>query len=395
MKDEGEKSRGPLSGVLVLDMSRVLAGPFCGAALFNLGATVIKIERPNTGDDTRAFLPFVEGKPLYFDSVNYGKKSIALNLKDPDDIDVFVKLLQKADVVLENFRPGVMERLGFGWEDLHKKYPSLIYACISGFGHTGPLASHPAYDLIVQCMCGIVSVTGPEEPERPVRPGTSFSDIYGGLMCALGVNAALIDREKSGRGSKVDISMLDCQMAVMESFIAHYSVTKIDPIPLGAAHPTFSPLGLYRAMNGFIALAAITDSEFSSLCLVLDLAPLIKDSRFATMHDRVENRVVLDKILQQKISQWKSSDLERALNDAGVACGPLQNVEELIKSDIAVKRKLMKGLNDPVYQKNGVFISGNPMKYDRYEDPDLWPAPPKLDEHRSEILSWLSNGGSL
>lgn len=180
MKDEGEKSRGPLSGVLVLDMSRVLAGPFCGAALFNLGATVIKIERPNTGDDSRAFPPFVEGKPGYFDSINYGKKSIALNLKDPDDIDVFVKLLQKADVVLENFRPGVMERLGFGWEDLHKKYPSLIYACISGFGHTGPLASHPAYDLIVQCMCGIVSVTGPEEPERPVRPGTSFSDIYGG-----------------------------------------------------------------------------------------------------------------------------------------------------------------------------------------------------------------------
>jgi CoA:oxalate CoA-transferase len=216
---------GPLSGITVLDLTRVLAGPFCTMILSDLGARVIKVERPGTGDDARAIGPFVESpggehrKSAYFMSLNRGKQSLALDLKAETDRRIFEQLLARADVLVENFRPGTMERLGYGWETLHPSFPRLVYAAASGFGHTGPRASRPAYDMVVQGMGGIMSLTGqPGGP--PTRVGTSIGDIAAGLFTAVGVSAALHHRTRSGRGSKVDVAMLDSQVAILENAIA-------------------------------------------------------------------------------------------------------------------------------------------------------------------------------
>lgn len=211
-----EQTAGPLSGITVVDLSRILAGPYCTLMMAELGARVIKVETPGTGDDARHYGPFVNGKSAYFQSVNRGKQSIALNLKDDGDRATFDKLLEKADVIVENFRPGTMEKLGYGWEDLHAKYPKLIYAAASGFGHSGPDMKRPAYDMVVQGMGGIMSITGhPGSP--PTRIGTSIGDIGAGLFTAIGVMSALFSRAMTGEARKVDIGMFDCQVALLEN----------------------------------------------------------------------------------------------------------------------------------------------------------------------------------
>ena len=223
---------GPLSGITVIDLTRVLAGPYCTMVLADLGARVIKVEQPGSGDDSRAFGPFVKGASAYFASLNRGKESIALDLKDPADREIFGKLLERADVVVENFRPGTMEKLGFGYDALHEKYPRLIYAAASGFGHTGPYSKRAAYDMVVQGMGGVMSVTG-HEGQAPVRVGTAIGDITAGLFTAIGVNAALLHRAASGEAIKVDVAMLDSQVAILENAIARYAATGEIPGPLG------------------------------------------------------------------------------------------------------------------------------------------------------------------
>jgi len=216
--------RGPLSGITVVDLTRVLAGPFCTMVLSDLGARVIKVERPGSGDDSRHIGPFVNGRSVYFSSLNRGKESIALDLAAAGDRAVFEALLERADVLVENFRPGAMERLGLGWEQLHARHPRLIYAAASGFGRTGPYRGRAAYDMVVQGMGGIMSVTGhPGSP--PTRVGTSIGDIAAGLFTAIGVNAALYHRERTGEGQLIDVAMLDCQVAILENAIARPPAT--------------------------------------------------------------------------------------------------------------------------------------------------------------------------
>src|SRR5688572_23541053 len=259
------KAKGPLAGVTVIDLSRILAGPYCTMMMAELGARVIKVEPPKGGDDARAYGPFVEGRSMYFASVNRGKESIALDLKLDADRAIFEKLLAKADVIVENFRPGTMEKLGYGWEQLHPKYPKLIYAAASGFGHTGPNSKDPAYDMVVQGMGGIMSITGyPEVP--PARVGMSIGDIGAGLYTAIGVNAAIIHRMKTGEGSKVDIGMFDCQIALLENAVMRYTVEKEIPGPLGARHPTITPFQGFRTKDGYIIIAAGNDSLFVKTC---------------------------------------------------------------------------------------------------------------------------------
>src|ERR1700734_2744023 len=246
---------GPLSGITVVDLSRILAGPYCTMLMAEMGARVIKVEPPGKGDDAREYGPFKNGVSTYFASINRGKESSALDLKAKGDQDIFHRLLAKADVIVENFRPGTMEKLGYGWEVLHPRYPRLIYAAASGFGHTGPYSRHPAYDMVVQGLGGVMSITGyPGEP--PARVGMSIGDIGAGLYTAIAVNAALLHRERSGEATKVDIGMLDCQIALLENAVMRYTVLGEIPGPLGARHPTITPFQAFRTKDGAIIVAA-------------------------------------------------------------------------------------------------------------------------------------------
>src|SRR5882724_6207967 len=227
-----QSSKGPLSGIVVVDLSRILAGPYCTLLMAEMGARVIKVEPPKGGDDARAYGPFVKGKSTYFASVNRGKESIALDLKNDEQRKTFEKLLEKADVIVENFRPGTMEKLGYGWDTLHKKFPKLIYAAASGFGHSGPDSLRPAYDMVVQGMGGIMSITGtPGGP--PMRIGMSIGDIGAGLYTCIGVNSALYHRAQTGEATKVDIGMFDCQLALLENAMLRYFLSGKAPGPLG------------------------------------------------------------------------------------------------------------------------------------------------------------------
>ena len=256
-----QASKGPLSGIVVVDLSRILAGPYCTLLMAEMGARVIKVEPPKGGDDARAYGPFVNGKSTYFASVNRGKESIALDLKADADRKIFEKLLEKADVIVENFRPGTMEKLGYGWDTLHKNYPKLIYASASGFGHTGPNSKDPAYDMVVQGMGGIMSITG-NEGQPPARVGMSIGDVGAGLFTAVAVNAALVHRLKTGESTKVDIAMFDCQLALLENAIMRYTVEGEIPGPLGARHPTITPFQAFATSDGAIIIAAGNDGLF-------------------------------------------------------------------------------------------------------------------------------------
>ena len=267
---------GPLKDILVLDLTRVLVGPYCTMILSDLGARVIKVEAPEIGDDSRKFGPFIDDQSAYFMSLNRGKESIALNLKNSDDKNIFEQILKKADVLVENFKPGTLEKWGFGWKNLCKKYPKLIYASASGFGQTGPLRELPAYDMVVQGMGGLMSVTGQPNSE-PTRVGTSIGDITAGLFTAIGVNAALYDRKKTGKGTYIDVSMLDCQIAILENAIARYLAKNEIPKPMGSRHPSIAPFEAFKTKDSHIIIAAGNDKLFEKLCQVLSIDNILKD----------------------------------------------------------------------------------------------------------------------
>jgi CoA:oxalate CoA-transferase len=255
---------GPLNGITVVDLTRVLAGPYCTMVLSDLGARVIKIEPPG-GDDSRHYGPSVDGESAYFASLNRGKESIALDLKTQANKVLFERLLARADVLVENFRPGTLERLGYGWEALHERFPQLIYAAVSGFGHSGPYSRRPAYDLVAQAMGGIMSLTGhPGGP--PARVGTSIGDITAGLFTVIGIHAALIERARSGLGMMVDVAMLDGQVAVLENALARYFATGQVPGPMGTRHPSITPFEAFATADGYIVVAARQRRTFRRLC---------------------------------------------------------------------------------------------------------------------------------
>ena len=248
---------GPLTGITVIDLTRVLAGPYCTMMLAELGARVIKVEEPGVGDISRSIGPFVKGKSAYFMSLNRDKESIALNLKADADRAVFEQLLDQADVLVENFRPGTMEKLGYGWDTLQARWPSLIFAAASGFGQTGPYAKRPAYDMVVQGMGGVMSLTGhPGGP--PTRVGSSIGDLAAGMFAAAGINAALFERTRTGKGAMIDIGMLDCQVALLENAIVRYTTTGDIPGPLGARHPSIAPFAAFTSADGHIIVACGT-----------------------------------------------------------------------------------------------------------------------------------------
>lgn len=384
--NESPESAGPLSGLTVIDMTRVLAGPYCTMLLRDLGARVIKVEVPETGDDSRSFGPFIEGVSAYFLSLNRGKESIALNLKNERDRAIFDALIRQSDVLVENYRAGTMERLGYGWDALQAANPRLIYAAISGFGQTGPYKSRPAYDMVVQGMGGIMSVTGqPDGP--PTRVGTSVGDLTAGLFALSAINAALYQRERTGLGRMIDISMLDCQVAILENAIARYAVTGQAPGPLGARHPSITPFEAYATQDGHIIIAAGNDKLFRILAAALDRPDLADDPRFLANAQRAAHVEELKAELERTLTTAPTAHWLAVLDDAGVPNGPINNVAQALNDPQIRARNMVVEMHDP--DGPNLTMAGNPIKMSGIADPDRRPPAPKLDADRARILAEL------
>ena len=373
---------GPLSGLLVLDLTRVLVGPYCTMILSDLGARVIKVEAPEVGDDSRSFGPFINDQSAYFMSLNRGKESIALNLKNENDKVIFEKILSKADILVENFKPGTLERWGFGYKDISKKYPKLIYASASGFGQTGPFKSLPAYDMVVQGMGGLMSVTGHPNSE-PTRVGTSIGDITAGLFTSIAINAALYDRNKTGKGMHIDISMLDCQIAILENAIARYLSKGEIPGPLGSRHPSIAPFEAFKTNDSYIIIAAGNDKLFENMCKVLKIN-IYENEKFKTNGNRSKNIDELKKILELKLKDKSTIDWCRILQENKIPCGPINNIKDAVESPQIKQRNMIVSAK---HNKIGTFkMAGNPIKMSPYKDPEVRGEIPDLDQHRKKIL---------
>lgn len=389
MKDGSTLSeRGPLSGVTVLDFSRVLAGPYCTMVLADLGARVIKVEKPGTGDDTRAFGPFIDDQSAYFMCFNRGKESIVLDVKSPRDRELLEHMLEEVDVIVENFRPGVMERLGYGPERLAKTHPHIVYASISGFGHSGPYSELPGYDMVVQAMGGVMSLTGwPDAP--PARVGTSFGDLGAALFAVAGILAALYKRNQDAQGSRVDIGMLDCQAALMETALARYDVEGKIPGRTGDAHPSLAPFETFAASDARFVIAAGNDTLFMLLAEALTLPGLALEGRFLTNDLRVRNRPALIEAIEGVTKTKPVAHWVEKLNELGVPCGPINTIDRLFDHPQLIARNMIVkvgGGHGPT-----VRTAGNPIKIDRFADfdPDTPIPSPALNQHRSVILGEL------
>lgn len=376
---------GPLEGLKILDLTRVLAGPYCTMILADLGADVIKVEMPIIGDDSRHFGPYQNGESAYFMSLNRNKRSIVLDLKSIEGKKTLKALLKKVDVVVENFRPGTMEKLGFGYEDIRKDNPAIIYAASSGFGHTGPYSQRPAYDGVVQAMGGIMSITG-QEGGKPTRVGPSVGDINAGMFTAIGILAALQHRNNTGEGQKVDVAMLDCQVAILENAIARYVVTGDIPKPAGNKHSSIVPFEPFDTSDGEIMIAAGNDNLWRTFCKVTGLESLANDPRFESNPNRHKNYdllrpLIADVILKKTMLEW-----QLLLDDAGVPNGPINTVDKVIEDQQVIFREMIVEVEHPVAGK--LKMPGIPIKLSATPGNILRPAP-MLGEHTEEVLKAL------
>ncbi len=379
---------GPLNNLLVVDLTRVLVGPYCTMILSDLGARVIKIEAPEIGDDSRKFGPFIKDYSAYFMSLNRGKESIALNLKNSDDKKIFDKILSKADILVENFKPGTLKKWGYGWEEVNKKFPKLIYASASGFGQTGPLKELPAYDMVVQGMGGLMSVTGQPNSE-PTRVGTSIGDITAGLFTTIGINAALYDRQKTGKGMYIDVSMLDCQIAILENAIARYLSKNEIPKPMGSRHPSIAPFEAFKTKDSYIIIAAGNDKLFEKLCNILEVPEIFTDEKFNSNSARAKNMDELKKILENKLLTKSTSEWVSLMERDKIPCGPIYNIKDAVENpQVEARNMIVKAYHKVI----GDFkLAGNPIKMSTYEDPDKRGDIPDLDEHREKIIKEFVN----
>jgi len=384
----GEKksqARPPLAGIRVLDLTRVLAGPFCSMILGDMGAEVIKVEEPGKGDDTRGWPPFSGGEATYFLSVNRNKKSLTLNMKAPDGQAILRRLVAKADVVLENFRPGTMERLGFGYDALRKLNPRLIYCAISGFGESGPEASRPGYDLIVQGESGVMDLTGFADGP-PVKVGNSVADLVSGMAAAHGVTLALLSRARTGKGQKVEIGMLDVMASLLTYQAGLYWNGGGRPARRGNQHPSIVPYEVFQARDAYMTLGVANNSLFDRMCRAIGREELAKDPRFDSEASRVTNREVLVPLLNSIFSTRPASDWLKRLDEAGVPAGRIKTVAEVCDSEHLRARGMFVSLNHP---RAGAFTAmGVPIRL--WDTPGAAHAPaPLLGQHTDEILTSL------
>ncbi|MCL2564006.1 MAG: CoA transferase [Oscillospiraceae bacterium] len=377
-------SEKALQGIKVLDFTSVLAGPYCSMMLGNMGAEIYKVEKPQ-GDDSRTFGPHVGGMSTYFLSLNRGKKSIVCDTRSEQGKEAFKRLAAEVDILVENLKPGAMERMGLGYDTLKEINPRLIYVAVSGFGHSGPYSSRAAYDLIAQAMGGIISITG-TPGEAPVRVGASVGDIMAGMFAAFGAVSALYQRVASGTGQKVDVAMLDSQIAMLENAIAKYSANGIVPQPIGLRHPVITPFDGFETKDGHIIVACGNDRLFRALCEVLDLESLPQDERFLTNALRTEHIDALTPIIAQTLRTNTTAHWMELLLAKNVPCGPINTIDKLFEDPQVAARNMLVEVEQPDVGK--IKLAGNPVKMSPVEAADEVshdPAP-EIGSHTREVL---------
>jgi formyl-CoA transferase/CoA:oxalate CoA-transferase len=374
----------PLSGLTVLDFSRVLAGPYCTMQLGDLGARVIKIEQPGRGDDTRAWgPPFVAGESAYFLSVNRNKESLALDLKHPAARPVVEALLARADVLVENFRPGTMERLGAGYEAVAARHPGLVYCSISGFGQSGPRRLEPGYDAMMQAEAGLMSITGAADGP-PFRVGVAVGDIATGMFAVQGILAALVARGRTGRGQRVDIAMLDAVTALLTYQASSAFATGETPVRMGNRHPSIAPYDTFAAADGEFVLSVGNDEQFRRLSGVLRRPALAEDARFQTNADRVTHSDALRRELSALLADWTRADLLAALKEAGVPSAAVLTITEALQDPQHAAREMIVPLEHAA--AGAVRVLGTPLKLSA-TPASIRTAPPALGAHTNAILA--------
>jgi CoA:oxalate CoA-transferase len=373
---------GPLEKVRVLDMTWALAGPYCSMLLADLGAEVIKVENPEGGDPSRKNFPFVKEISSYFLSVNRGKKSVTVNLQHPRGKEIVLSLAKKSDVLVENFRPGVMDRLGLGYAAMREVNPKIIYAGCSGFGRTSPYAHRPAYDVIVQGMGGTLSITG-EEGGPPVRVGFSIGDIGGGVFTALGILSALHERERSGQGQMVDVAMLDCQMAFLENAFTRFFATGEVPKRIGTRHPVQTPFQALPTKDGFIVVAVARQDWWEKFCQIINRSDLISDERFKTNPVRTKNHKDLEEILTAITRTRNTVEWVADMEKADIACGPVNTVPQVAGDPHTLAREMITQVEHT--QAGMLRVVNSPIKLSR-TPVKLERASPVLGEHTEEVF---------
>jgi crotonobetainyl-CoA:carnitine CoA-transferase CaiB-like acyl-CoA transferase len=383
---DGDLVMGPLHGTTILDFTRVLSGPYCTMALGDLGARVIKLEHPGRGDDTRRWgPPFLGDESAYFLSVNRNKESVAIDFKTPGGRDVVERLLATADVVVENFRPGTLDALGLDAASVRARYPSIVYASISGYGQTGPRREEPGYDAVMQAEGGLMSITGAADGP-PYRLGVAIVDIVSGMFAAQGVLAALVARGRTGQGQVVDVGMFDATAALLTYQAGNYFTTGEAPGRLGNRHPTIAPYETFATMDGDLALAVGNDALWQAFCQAADLSDLAADSRFATNALRLANYEALKPRLAAVFAAKPRAVWTSLLLEAGVPCGAVRSVEEVFQDPQTAAREMMVSV--PHATLGSVRVTGVPVKLSGTPG-SVRSGPPTLGQHTAAVLTEL------
>lgn len=375
-------SKGILDGIIVLDLTRVLAGPYCGMLLADMGAKVIKIEVPKKGDDSRAFAPYINGESAYYMNLNRNKLGITLNLKEPEGKEIFKEMVKKADVVLENYRPGTMEKLGLGYDTLKGINPGIVYGCISGFGHYGPYSQRAGYDIIAQAMGGLMSTTG-WPGGKPTRTGTAMGDVLGGLGCTIGVLAAIINKMKTGEGQKVDVALVDSVVSSLEIITQIYLATGRIPERIGNRYESAYPYDSFKAKDGDVIIGCGNDKLFKLLTEAMEMPELLEDERFKTNVVRVQNHEQLKVIVEEWTSKQGIDEIVDKLLAKGIPSCPIYTIDRLVKDPhIAKAREMFVDIEHPVAGKT--TITGNHIKFNEKKAEIKTPAP-TLGQHNFEV----------
>lgn len=377
----------PLEGITILDLTWVLSGPYAAMVLCDLGADVIKVERPPWGDIARTTGPYQNGWSGYFFSINRGKRLVGVDLGKADGRELFLRMAEHVDVVMENFTPGTMDRLGIGYEVLAARNPRLIFASTSGFGQTGPYRERPALDIVVQGMGGIMSITG-EPGGPPVRPGASYGDLVAGLYTAIGILSALHERATSGKGQAVDISMLDCQVSVLENAIMRYGVTGQAPGPLGTRHPSATPFQAFPTADGYIvvALGFGAENQWALFCGILGLTELIDDARFETSPKRTAHHSELEPLIAGAMQQRPSHEWLADFAAAGIPSGPVNTIPQLLVDPQVAARGMVQPVSHPV--AGTIPIANTPVRLSRSQTGIKGP-PPSFGADTLDVLREL------
>jgi formyl-CoA transferase len=378
---------GPLGGVRVLDLTRVVAGPYCSMFLGDLGAEVVKVEQPGAGDDTRGWgPPFAGGESAYYLCINRNKQSLTLDLKSKRAVELLRQLVKAADVILENFRPGTMERLGLGEKELREINPRLIYASLTGFGADGPMSDWPGYDLIVQAWGGLMSITGTPDGE-PVKVGVAIIDLVAGLMLGKSITAALFAREKIGVGQRIDTSLLEAEVASLINVGSNYLVGGKVPSRWGNAHPNIVPYQSFQTADGYLVIGVASEVIWKRFCEAIAQKNLINDPRFTDNSKRVENRSELIALLSEIFLQRRNDAWFKLLTDAEVPCAPVQTIDQVFEAPQVLQRDMLIEIDHPTAGR--VRMAGIPVKFSVTPAAVRLP-PPMLGEHNETILkSWL------